>query len=168
MLYFSFSNYSEFHARKNDARFMNQISETAARFKSVKRKESRLKSAEKRTFVRNVQKRMFSVAGAVTAIRAELTANAANYTRLQITDPKQVSRAHLIVIDEVVYCLNRTTLDTTKWVLTEVTNVQQVIKSLEQKAKLCELAAKAYDKGQLPEWANNARKYVSTLIAEFK
>lgn len=168
MLYFNFSNVKEFVARKNEAEFTNQIERIKSTLKSVRRKEARIKSAERRQFVKNVQKRMFSVSGAVTAIRAELTENSEQYTHLQIIDPKQVSRAHLIVVGEGVYYLNKVTLDSTKWELREVTNVQQVIKSLEQKQNLCKMAEKAYAKEQLPEWAKNPRQYVAALISEFK
>ena len=164
MLYFNFSNYKEFRARKSNQEFNNEVMNTLHKFKTWKRKEAKAKASERRTFVKEVQKRMFSVTGAVTAIRAELTANAANYQRLQITDAKQVSRAHLIVIDEVVYCLKKVTLDRTNWELIEVTNVQQVIKSLEQKARLCELVEKAYAKGNLPEEASKTRQFVANLI----
>ena len=164
MLYFNFSNYKEFANRKSNQEFITSVMNTLRKFKTYKKKEAKAKAQEKRTFVKEVQKRMFSVSGAVTAIRAELTANGANYTRLQITDPKQVSRAHLIVIDEVVYCLKKVTLDRANWELIEVQNVQQVIKSLEQKVRLCELVEKAYAKGNLPEEAVKTRQYVATLI----
>lgn len=164
MLYFNFSNYKEFAARKTNQEFIASVMNTLHKFKTYKRKESRLKAQERRTFVKEVQKRMFTVSGAVTAIRAELTANAANYQRLQITDPKQVSRAHLIVIEDVVYCLKKVTLDRANWELIEVQNVQQVIKSLEQKVRLCELVEKAYAKGNLPEEASKTRQFVASLI----
>jgi hypothetical protein len=164
MLYFSFSNYKEFAARKSNQEFITSVMNTLHKFKTYKRKEAKAKASERRTFIKEVQKRMFTVNGAVTAIRAELTANAANYQRLQITDPKQVSRAHLIVIDEVVYCLKKVTLKREDWELIEVTSVQQVIKSLEQKVRLCELVEKAYAKGNLPEEAVKTRQYVATLI----
>lgn len=164
MLYFNFSNYKEFTARKSNQEFITSVMNTLHKFKTYRRKEAKAKVQEKRTFVKEVQRRMFSVNGAVTAIRAELTANAQNYTRLQITDPKQVSRAHLIVIDDVVYCLKKVTLDRSNWELIEVQNVQQVIKSLEQKVRLCELVEKAYAKGNLPEEASKTRQFVANLI----
>lgn len=164
MLYFNFSNYKEFAARKSNQEFIDEVMNTLHKFKTYKRKESRLKAQERRTFVKEVQKRMFSVNGAVTAIRAELTANGASYTRLQITDPKQVSRAHLIVIEDVVYCLKKVTLDRANWELIEVQNVQQVIKSLEQKVRLCEMVEREFAKGNLPEEAAKNRQYVATLI----
>lgn len=164
MLYFNFSNYKEFANRKNNQEFMNSVVNTYTKFKTYKRKEAKAKATERRTFVKEVQKRMFSVSGAVTAIRAELTANAANYQRLQITDAKQVSRAQLIVINDVVYCLKKVTLKREDWELIEVQNVQQVIKSLEQKAKLCELVEKEFNKGNLPEEASKTRQFVANLI----
>lgn len=164
MLYFSFTNYKEFAARKTNQEFITSVMNTLHKLKAYKRKESRLKAQERRTFVKEVQKRMFTVSGAVTAIRAELTANAANYQRLQITDPKQVSRAHLIIIDEVVYCLKKVTLKREDWELIEVTSVQQVIKSLEQKVHLCEMVEREFAKGNLPEEAAKTRQYVATLI----
>lgn len=164
MLYFNFSNYKEFAARKSNQEFITSVMNTLHKFKTYKRKESRLKAQERRTFVKEVQKRMFTVSGAVTAIRAELTANAANYQRLQITDPKQVSRAHLIVIEDVVYCLKKVTLKREDWELIEVTSVQQVIKSLEQKVRLCEMVEREFAKGNLPEEAAKTRQYVATLI----
>lgn len=164
MLYFNFSNYKEFAARKSNQEFMSSVKNTLHKFRTYRRKEAKAKASERRTFVKEVQKRMFSVSRAVTAIRAELTANAANYQRLQITDAQQVSRAHLIVIDEVVYCLKKVTLDRANWELIEVQNVQQVIKSLEQKVRLCELVEKAYAKGNLPEEASKTRQFVANLI----
>lgn len=164
MLYFNFSNYKEFANRKSNQEFINDVINTLHKFKTYKRKEAKAKASERRTFIKEVQKRMFSVSSAVTAIRAELTANGANYTRLQITDPKQVSRAHLIVIEDVVYCLKKVTLDRANWELVQVQNVQQVIKSLEQKIRLCEMVEKAYAKGNLPEEASKTRQFVASLI----
>lgn len=164
MLYFNFSSYKEFKARKSNQEFITSVMNTLHQLKTYKRREARAKAQERRTFVKEVQKRMFTVSGAVTAIRAELTANGANYTRLQITDPKQVSRAHLIIIDEVVYCLKKVTLKREEWELVEVTSVQQVIKSLEQKVKLCQIVEKEFAKGNLPEEAAKTRQYVATLI----
>lgn len=164
MLYFNFSSYKEFAARKKNQEFINSVMDTLRKFKTYRRKEAKAKASERRTFVKEVQKRMFSVSGAVTAIRAELTANAANYQRLQITDPKQVSRVHLIVIDEAVYCLRKVTLKREDWELIEVQNVQQVIKSLEQKVKLCQMVEREFAKGNLPEEASKTRQFVANLI----
>lgn len=161
MLYFNFKNYREFATRKNQVEFAKMLAKVKKSLKSYQRKERKLTAKENRAFVQNVQERMFSVSKCITAIRAELTENAEEYTRMQL-DPKQVSRAHLLIRGEEVFTLRKVTLNVSEWELSPVKSVKDCIKSLRQKAKLVELAQKALDKGQLPEFYKNGRGWVAS------
>lgn len=161
MLYFNFKNYREFATRKNQVEFAEMLAKVKKSLKSYQRKERKLTAKENRAFVRNVQERIFSVSKCITAIRAELLENPQEYTRLNL-NAKEVSRAYLLVRNEEVFTLRKVTLNVSEWELSPVKSVKDCIKSLRQKARLVELAQKALDKGQLPEFYKNGRGWVAS------
>lgn len=170
MLFFNFSSFQEFRARKNSAEFITVISSGFAVInkmragrgaKRVQSFEQRAKSAERKTFVKNVNARMFTAERAVSAMRAELQDNSGKYTRLNL-NPKEVTRAHLIVINDNVYTLRAVTTIRANWELIPVAKVVDVMRSLEQKAKLIQQVTRQMERGEIPE--SNPRAYVARLI----
>lgn len=170
MLFFNFSSFQEFRARKNNAEFITLINSGFAVInklraergaKRVQSFEQRAKSAERKTFVKNVNARMFTAERAVSAMRAELQDNPKKYTRLNL-NPKEVTRAHLIVINDNVYTLRAVTTIRANWELIPVAKVVDVMRSLEQKAKLIQLVTRQMERGEIPE--SNPRTYVARLI----
>lgn len=170
MLYFNFSSFREYQARKKSAEFITVINSGFATInkmraergaKRVQSFEQRAKSAERKTFVKNVNARMFTAERAVSAMRAELQDNPDKYTRLNL-NPKDVTRAHLIVINDNVYTLRAVSAMRANWELIPVAKVVDVMRSLEQKAKLIQLVTRQMERGEIP--AENPRTYVARLI----
>ena len=170
MLFFQFSSASEYKARKNSAEFIALINRGFAVINKLRQErgakrvqpfEVRKKSAERKTFVKNVNARMFTAERAVSAMRAELQDNPKKYTRLNL-NPKEVTRAHLIVINDNVYTLRAVTTIRANWELIPVTKVTDVLRSLEQKVKLVQLVTRQMERGEIPE--SNPRTYVARLI----
>lgn len=170
MLFFNFSSFQEFRARKNNAEFVTIINSGFAVInklraergaKRVQSFEQRAKSAQRKTFVKNVNARMFTAERAVSAMRAELQDNPEKYTRLNL-NPKEVTRAHLIVINDNVYTIRAVTTIRANWELIPVVKVVDVMRSLEQKAKLIQLVTRQMERGEIPE--SNPRTYVARLI----
>lgn len=170
MLFFNFSSFQEFRARKNSAEFITVINSGFAVInkmraergaKRIQSFEQRAKSAERKTFVKNVNARIFTAERAVSAMRAELQDNPDKYTRLNL-NPKEVTRAHLIVVDDNVYTLRKVTTIRANWDLQPVKNVIDVMRSLEQKAKLIQYVTRQMERGEIP--AENPRAYVARLI----
>ena len=170
MLFFGFSSFQEFRARKNSAKFITIINngfsvinkmraERGA--KRIQSFEQRAKSAERKTFVKNVQARMFTAERAVSAMRAELQDHPDKYTRLNL-NPKEVTRAHLIVINDNVYTLRAVTTIRANWEIQPVAKVTDIMRSLEQKAKLIQLVTRQMERGEIP--TENPRAYVARLI----
>jgi hypothetical protein len=170
MLFFSFSSFQEFRARKNSAEFITIINngfsvinkmraERGA--KRIQTFEQRAKSAERKAFVKNVNARIFTAERAVSAMRAELQDNPDKYTRLNL-NAKEVTRAHLIVINDSVYTLRAVTTIRANWELQSVKNVTDVMRSLEQKSKLIQLVTRQMERGEIP--TENPRAYVARLI----
>lgn len=165
MLFFNFSSFQEFRARKNSAEFMAIIEATKKSLKTYKRAESKTKRAEKSTLAKEATNILFAnPKEAVSAIRKALEANPEQYKRLQL-DPKAVTMAYVIVINGVVCTIKGKSLDNSKWQIKPCNNITSLITSLEQKRDLVAMAQKAIDKGDIPPC--NPRAYISNLITDF-
>lgn len=161
MLYFDFSNIREYQARKSEASFVTMVCETIRKHKNMRKYQRKQESKERRELTSEASRILFShPQQAVASIRKALEAG--EYRHLHL-NPKEVTMAYVIVKDEQVCTLKKCVLDSTKLEYKPVASMRELIKSLEQKRKLVEMAQKQIDKGLLPR-LQTARKYVATIL----
>lgn len=161
MLYFAFTNFREFQARKNEASFNQSLSDTIRKHKAMRKYQRKVEYRERKELTIQATKILFSQPQqAVASIRKALEAG--EYKHLNLI-AKEVTMAYVIVHDEQVCTLKRCVLDATKLEYKPVASMRELIKSLEQKRKLVDMAQKQIDKGLLPR-LQTARKYVASIL----
>lgn len=161
MLYFSFSNIREYQARKANAEFQNMICDTIRKHKAMRKYQRKAESRERRELTTQATRILFSQPQqAVASIRKALEAG--EYKHLNLV-AKEVTMAYVIVHNEQVCTLKKCVLDATKLEYKPVASMRELIKSLEQKRKLVDMAQKQIDKGLLPR-LQTARKYVASIL----
>ena len=161
MLYFAFTNFREFQARKSEASFKQIISDTIRKHRTMRKYQRKAESRERRELTTQATKILFAQPQqAVSSIRKALEAG--EYKHLNLV-AKEVTITYVIVHDEQVCTLKKCALDATKLEYKPVASVRDLIKSLEQKRKLVDMAQKQIDKGLLPR-LQTARKYVASIL----
>jgi len=161
MLYFDFTNVREFQARKSDASFKQSLSDTIRKHKAMRKYQRKAESRERRELTTQATRILFSQPQqAVSSIRKALEAG--EYKHLNLI-AKEVTMAYVIVHDEQVCILKKCILDAAKLEYKPVASMRDLIKSLEQKRKLVDMAQKQIDKGLLPR-LQTARKYVASIL----
>lgn len=161
MLYFAFTNFREFQARKSEASFNQSLSDTIRKHKAMRKYQRKAESRERRELTTQATKILFSQPQqAVASIRKALEAG--EYKHLNLI-AKEVTMAYVIVHNEQVCTLKKCVLDATKLEYKPVASMRDLIKSLEQKRKLVDMAQKQIDKGLLPR-LQTARKYVASIL----
>lgn len=161
MLYFSFSNIREYQARKSEAGFNQMICDTIRKHKAMRKYQRKAESRERRELTTQATKILFSQPQqAVSSIRKALEAG--EYKHLNLV-AKEVTMAYVIVHNEQVCTLKKCVLDATKLEYKPVASMRDLVKSLEQKRKLVDMAQKQIDKGLLPR-LQTARKYVASIL----
>lgn len=161
MLYFAFTNFREFQARKNEASFKQSLSDTIRKHKAMRKYQRKVGYRERKELTIQATKILFSQPQqAVASIRKALEVG--EYKHLNLI-AKEVTMAYVIVHDEQVCTLKKCVLDATKLEYKPVASMRDLIKSLEQKRKLVEMAQKQIDKGLLPR-LQTARKYVASIL----
>lgn len=161
MLYFNFANIREFQTRKASAEFKTMICDTIRKHKAMRKYQRKAESRERRELTTQATKILFSQPQqAVASIRKALESG--EYKHLNLV-AKEVTMAYVIVHNEQVCTLKKCVLDATKLEYKPVASMRDLIKSLEQKRKLVEMAQKQIDKGLLPR-LQTARKYVAGIL----